>query len=57
MSISMIKQICKKPVDIGFNAKCHRYGTCNTMETLLVAEAIAPQVLPLLAERYLNRKK
>jgi glutamate-5-semialdehyde dehydrogenase len=46
----------QKAVDIGFNAKCHRYGTCNTMETLLVAEAIAPQVLPLLAERYETEK-
>jgi len=46
----------QKAVDIGFNAKCHRYGTCNTMETLLVAEAIAPKVLPLLAERYLTEK-
>ena len=45
-----------KAVDIGFNAKCHRYGTCNTMETLLVARAIAPQVLPQLAERYLTRQ-
>jgi glutamate-5-semialdehyde dehydrogenase len=42
----------RKAVDIAFNAKCHRYGTCNTMETLLVARAIAPQVLPLLATRY-----
>lgn len=46
----------QKAVDIGFNAKCHRYGTCNTMETLLVAETIAPQVLPLLAERYVTEK-
>lgn len=46
----------QKAVDIGFNAKCHRYGTCNTMETLLVAEAIAPRVLPYLAERYLTEK-
>ncbi|MBR7747358.1 glutamate-5-semialdehyde dehydrogenase [Undibacterium baiyunense] len=46
----------QKAIDIGFNAKCHRYGTCNTMETLLVAEAIAPKVLPLLAERYLTEK-
>ena len=45
-----------KAVDIGFNAKCHRYGTCNTMETLLVARAIAPQVLPQLAERYLTKQ-
>lgn len=46
----------QKAVAIGFNAKCHRYGTCNTMETLLVAEGIAAQVLPLLAERYLTEK-
>ncbi|MDQ1923932.1 glutamate-5-semialdehyde dehydrogenase [Massilia pseudoviolaceinigra] len=38
-----------KAVAIAFNAKCHRYGTCNTMETLLVARAIAPAVLPRLA--------
>jgi glutamate-5-semialdehyde dehydrogenase len=41
-----------KALDIAFNAKCHRYGTCNTMETLLVARGIAAQVLPKLAERY-----
>ncbi|MFA9273297.1 MAG: glutamate-5-semialdehyde dehydrogenase [Candidatus Aquirickettsiella gammari] len=46
----------QKAVDIGFNAKCHRYGTCNTMETLLVAEGIAAQVLPSLAERYLTER-
>ena len=46
----------QKAVNIGFNAKCHRYGTCNTMETLLVAEGIAAQVLPLLAERYLTEQ-
>ncbi|MGK5027394.1 glutamate-5-semialdehyde dehydrogenase [Janthinobacterium sp. RB2R34] len=45
-----------KALDIGFNAKCHRYGTCNTMETLLVARAIAPQVLPQLAERYASKQ-
>ena len=33
-------------VSIADNAKTQRYGTCNTMETLLVAEAIAPKVLP-----------
>ncbi|KIF81768.1 glutamate-5-semialdehyde dehydrogenase [Noviherbaspirillum autotrophicum] len=42
----------EKALKISFNAKCHRYGTCNTMETLLVARAIAPQVLPKLAELY-----
>ena len=41
-----------KAVAIAFNAKCHRYGTCNTMETLLVARGMAPIILPLLAERY-----
>jgi glutamate-5-semialdehyde dehydrogenase len=41
-----------KAVPIAFNAKCHRYGTCNTMETLLVARAIAPTVLPQLATLY-----
>ena len=33
-------------VTIADNAKTQRYGTCNTMETLLVAQAIAPKVLP-----------
>ncbi|USX14065.1 glutamate-5-semialdehyde dehydrogenase [Oxalobacteraceae bacterium OTU3CAMAD1] len=46
----------KKAVDIGFNAKCHRYGTCNTMETLLVARAIAPTVLPQLASLYATKE-
>ncbi|MGW8394872.1 glutamate-5-semialdehyde dehydrogenase [Pseudoduganella sp. HUAS MS19] len=41
-----------KALEIGFNAKCHRYGTCNTMETLLVARPIAAEVLPQLAARY-----
>ncbi len=30
---------------IAVNAKTQRYGTCNTMETLLVAEAVAAEVL------------
>ena len=33
-------------VKIADNAKTQRYGTCNTMETLLVAEGIAPRILP-----------
>ncbi|HSY27468.1 MAG TPA: glutamate-5-semialdehyde dehydrogenase, partial [Burkholderiaceae bacterium] len=45
-----------KAVDIAFNAKCHRYGTCNTMETLLVARGIAAQVLPQLAARYASKE-
>ncbi len=41
-----------KAIAIAFNAKCQRYGTCNTMETLLVAEGIAAQVLPEIGRRY-----
>jgi glutamate-5-semialdehyde dehydrogenase len=37
-------------VKIADNAKTQRYGTCNTMETLLVAEAIAARVLPRVGE-------
>jgi glutamate-5-semialdehyde dehydrogenase len=33
-------------IKIADNAKTQRYGTCNTMETLLVAEGIAGKVLP-----------
>lgn len=42
----------EKAINIAFNAKTHRYGVCNAMETLLVAEGIASQVLPILAEKY-----
>jgi glutamate-5-semialdehyde dehydrogenase len=42
----------EKASNIAFNAKTHRYGTCNTMETLLVDEPIAEFVLPALAARY-----
>jgi glutamate-5-semialdehyde dehydrogenase len=41
-----------KALRIALNAKTHRYGTCNTMETLLVARDIAPSVLPRLAPLY-----
>ncbi|RKP51118.1 glutamate-5-semialdehyde dehydrogenase [Trinickia fusca] len=37
------------------NAKTHRYGTCNTMETLLVARGIARAVLPALARGYRDK--
>jgi glutamate-5-semialdehyde dehydrogenase len=37
-------------VRIADNAKTQRYGTCNTMETLLVSRGIAPRVLPRIAE-------
>ncbi len=44
-----------KAAKIAFNAKCHRYGTCNTMETLLVARKVAPQLLPTLATLYAEK--
>jgi glutamate-5-semialdehyde dehydrogenase len=41
-----------KAVNVAINSKTHRYGTCNTMETLLVAESVAKKVLPQLAIAY-----
>ncbi|NCF29625.1 MAG: glutamate-5-semialdehyde dehydrogenase [Gammaproteobacteria bacterium] len=41
-----------KAIAIAYNAKTQRYGTCCTMETLLVARGIADRVLPTLAEQY-----
>ena len=38
--------------NIAFNAKTHRYGVCNAMETLLVAEGVAAEILPRLATAY-----
>ena len=44
-----------KAVKIADNAKTSRYGTCNTMETLLVAEGAAATVLPPLCKIYLDK--
>ena len=44
-----------KAVRIADNAKTQRYGTCNTMETLLIARSVAQQVLPKLAKIYLDK--
>lgn len=46
----------EKAKAISFNAKTHRYGTCNTMETLLVAESVAESILPELAELYASKE-
>jgi glutamate-5-semialdehyde dehydrogenase len=43
-----------KAVRVAYNAKTQRYGTCNTMETLLVAKDIAQTVLPGLARDYVQ---
>ena len=41
-----------KAVNIAINAKTHRYGVCNAMETLLVNQAVADRLLPELAAQY-----
>jgi glutamate-5-semialdehyde dehydrogenase len=44
-----------KAIRIADNAKTHRYGVCNAMETLLVHAAIADRVLPPLCKIYLDK--
>jgi glutamate-5-semialdehyde dehydrogenase len=44
-----------KAFNIALNAKTHRYGVCNAMETLVVAENIAARILPKLAEAYTQK--
>lgn len=39
-----------KAVKVVINAKTQRYGTCNTLETLLVAKSRAAEILPLIAQ-------
>ena len=42
-------------IAIAINAKTHRYGVCNAMESLLVAENMAATVLPPLAQKLLDK--
>lgn len=42
----------EKAVKIAYNAKTQRYGTCNTMEALLIAEAVAGAALDRLMPLY-----
>lgn len=42
-------------IKIAVNAKTSRYGTCNTMETLLVHQSQAKEVLPLLQVKYAEK--
>ena len=44
-NLDMAEKIC-------VNAKTSRYGTCNTMETLLVHSAVADKILPILSKAY-----
>ena len=43
-----------KAQDIAINSKTHRYGVCNAMETLLIAESRAAELLPRLADAYVD---
>ena len=45
-----------KALRIADNAKTQRLGTCNTMETLLVARGIADKILPPLCKIYTDKK-
>jgi len=45
----------EKAIKVAYNAKTHRYGVCNAMETLLVAESQAQAVLPELAKMYAEK--
>ena len=41
--------------NVALNAKTHRYGVCNAMETLLVAKNVAKNILPRLAKVYAEK--
>ena len=45
----------EKALQVAVNAKTQRYGTCNTMETLLVDDEVAEDLLPLLAEQFRSK--
>jgi glutamate-5-semialdehyde dehydrogenase len=45
----------EKAIRIADNAKTNRYGVCNAMETLLVAQSVAAKVLPRLCNIYLDK--
>lgn len=42
-------------VNVALNAKTYRYGICGAMETLLVSDAIASQVLPTLHKKLVEK--
>ncbi|AYQ37298.1 gamma-glutamyl phosphate reductase [Burkholderia aenigmatica] len=45
-----------KALTVCDNAKTHRYGTCNTMETLLVSSGVAAKLLPPLGKLYRDKQ-
>jgi len=46
----------QKAIAVAVNSKTHRYGVCNAMETLLIAESRAEEMLPLLAKKYAEKE-
>lgn len=46
----------EKAIAISVNAKTHRYGVCNAMETLLVHKDVASSVLPQLQSEYASHQ-
>jgi len=46
----------EKALNVAVNAKTQRYGTCNTMETLLIDGEIADDILPLLATAFAEKE-
>lgn len=46
----------EKALPIALNAKTHRYGVCNAMETLLVDAPIAAEFLPRIAALYKEKQ-
>lgn len=45
----------QKAIDIAYNAKARRYGICGAMETLLVHQSIADEILAELFKQYLDK--
>lgn len=45
----------QKAFDVALNAKTQRYGTCNTMETLLVNDTVAADFLPEIGAAYIEK--
>ena len=45
----------EKAIAVAVNSKTHRYGVCNAMETLLIAESRAVEILPLLAVKFAEK--
>ncbi|MDX8396076.1 MAG: glutamate-5-semialdehyde dehydrogenase [Mariprofundaceae bacterium] len=44
-----------KAISIALNAKTHRYGVCNAMETLLVHQSVANDVLPEIVKQLIDK--